>query len=235
MGTLKGKDILHGNQFSKGELQAIMKVASDFEKELKGKGTLPLLKEKLVATLFFEPSTRTRMSFEAAMQRLGGGVVSMGAVEGSSVAKGETLSDTARTVAQYADVIVIRHPKMGSAKEVAEAVRLVSSLMDEGTTIQKESPASDTIFIGCTSLGIHLSAGKIEHPAGDIEHYALSSQNGRLAPENAGALTRLILQLKPGSGPSELLEGSQNVFHLLIYPLPGKSSGKTPDRSGANI
>jgi aspartate carbamoyltransferase len=122
--SLKGKDVLHGNQFSKSELQAIMKVASDFEKELKGKGTLPLLKGKLVSTLFFEPSTRTRMSFEAAMQRLGGGVVSMGAVEGSSVAKGETLSDTARTVAQYADVIVVRHPKMGSAKEVADAVEI---------------------------------------------------------------------------------------------------------------
>lgn len=122
MPSLKGKDILHGNQFSKSELQAIMKVASDFEKELKGKGTIPLLKGKLVATLFFEPSTRTRLSFEAAMQRLGGGVISMGAVESSSVVKGETLSDTARTVAQYADVIVVRHPRIGSAKEAADAV-----------------------------------------------------------------------------------------------------------------
>jgi aspartate carbamoyltransferase catalytic subunit len=122
MVSLKGKDILHGNQFSKSELQAIMKVASDFEKELKGKGTIPLLKGKLVATLFFEPSTRTRLSFEAAMQRLGGGVISMGAVESSSVVKGETLSDTARTVAQYADVIVVRHPRIGSAKEAADAV-----------------------------------------------------------------------------------------------------------------
>ena len=122
MTSLKGKDILHGNQFSKSDLQAIMKVASDFEKELKGKGTIPLLKGKLVATLFFEPSTRTRLSFEAAMQRLGGGVISMGAVESSSVVKGETLSDTARTVAQYADVIVVRHPRIGSAKEAADAV-----------------------------------------------------------------------------------------------------------------
>jgi aspartate carbamoyltransferase len=122
MPSLKGKDILHGNQFSKSELQAVMKVASDFEKELKGKGTLPLLKGKLVATLFFEPSTRTRLSFEAAMQRLGGGVISMGAVESSSVSKGETLTDTARTAAQYADVIVIRHPRTGSAKEAADAV-----------------------------------------------------------------------------------------------------------------
>jgi aspartate carbamoyltransferase len=122
MPTLKGKDILHGNQFTKSELQAIMKVASGFEKELKGKGAIPLLKGKLAATLFFEPSTRTRLSFEAAMQRLGGGVISLGAVESSSVAKGETLADTARTVAQYADVIVLRHPRIGSAKEAAEAV-----------------------------------------------------------------------------------------------------------------
>ncbi len=122
MGALKGQDILHGNQFSKKDLDAIMKVAAGFEKELKTKGSLSLLKGKLLASLFYEPSTRTRLSFDAAMQRLGGGVVSMGSVESSSVAKGETLTDTARTVAQYADVIVLRHPKIGSAKEAADAV-----------------------------------------------------------------------------------------------------------------
>ena len=122
MATLKGKDILHGNQFTKKDIEAIMKVASQFEKELKGKGVVPLLKGKLLATLFYEPSTRTRLSFETAMQRLGGGVIGMGPVEGSSVAKGETLADTCRTVAQYADVIVLRHPKTGSAKEAADAV-----------------------------------------------------------------------------------------------------------------
>ena len=122
MGSLKGKDILHGNQFSKKEIDAIFKTAAGFEKDLKGKNSLSLLKGKILCTLFFEPSTRTRLSFEAAMQRLGGGVICMGAVESSSVAKGETLSDTARTVAQYADVIVVRHPRMGSAKEAADAV-----------------------------------------------------------------------------------------------------------------
>ena len=124
MGSLKGKDILHGNQFSKKEIETIIKTASEFEKELKKKDSLTLLRGKILATLFFEPSTRTRLSFEAAMQRLGGGVISMGSVESSSVAKGETLTDTAQTVAQYADVIVIRHPRMGSAKEVADAVSI---------------------------------------------------------------------------------------------------------------
>jgi aspartate carbamoyltransferase catalytic subunit len=121
MGTLKGKDILHGNQFSRKEIDAIIKVASDFEKELKKKDSLTLLKGKILATLFFEPSTRTRLSFETAMQRLGGGVISMASAESSSAAKGETVADTAKTVCQYADVIVIRHPRIGSAKEAADA------------------------------------------------------------------------------------------------------------------
>ena len=121
MASLKGKDILHGNQFTKKDIDAIIKVAAGFEKELKGKGALNLLKGKILATLFFEPSTRTRLSFEAAMQRLGGGVISMASAESSSAAKGETVADTAMTVAQYADAIVIRHPRIGSAKEAAEA------------------------------------------------------------------------------------------------------------------
>src|SRR5512136_364504 len=122
MAALRNKDILHGNQFSNKEIDAIMKTASEFERELKKKSSLNLLKGKILATLFFEPSTRTRMSFETAMQRLGGGVIGMGSVESSSVAKGETLVDTVRTVSQYADVIVIRHPRTGSAKEAADAV-----------------------------------------------------------------------------------------------------------------
>ena len=121
MASLKGKDILHGNQFSKKDINTIIKIASDFEKELKRKESLSLLKGKILATLFFEPSTRTRLSFETAMQRLGGGVISMASSESSSAAKGETVADTARTVSQYADVIVMRHPRIGSAKEAADA------------------------------------------------------------------------------------------------------------------
>jgi len=121
MPILKGKDILHGNQFTKKDVETILKVASGFEKELKKKDSLPILKGKIIATLFYEPSTRTRLSFEAAIQRLGGGAIGMGSVESSSVAKGETLVDTIRTVSQYADVIVLRHPRTGSAKEAADA------------------------------------------------------------------------------------------------------------------
>jgi len=78
MADLKGKDILHGNQFSKRDIDAILKTASYFEKILKTKSAVSLLKGKILANLFYEPSTRTRLSFEEGMQRLGGGVISMG-------------------------------------------------------------------------------------------------------------------------------------------------------------
>jgi aspartate carbamoyltransferase catalytic subunit len=76
----------------------------------------------LLALCFFEPSTRTKMSFEAAIQRLGGGTVDMGTVESSSVKKGESLADTVRVIEGYADAIVLRHPSEGSAKLASEFV-----------------------------------------------------------------------------------------------------------------
>ena len=124
MTSLKGKDILHGNQFSKEDIDTILQVAAGFEKDLQNQDSLSLLQGKIMAALFFEPSTRTRLSFETAMLRLGGGVISVASAESSSVAKGETVVDTAQTVAQYADVIVMRHPRIGSAKEAADAVSI---------------------------------------------------------------------------------------------------------------
>lgn len=79
-----------------------------------------LLAGKLLATLFFEPSTRTRLSFESAMARLGGRVIGFSETATSSTAKGETFSDTIRTVEQYADIIAVRHPREGTARLAAE-------------------------------------------------------------------------------------------------------------------
>ncbi|QLK25224.1 aspartate carbamoyltransferase [Natrinema zhouii] len=76
----------------------------------------------VLGLLFFEPSTRTKMSFETAMKRLGGDVVDMGSVESSSVTKGETLADTVRVIEGYADALVLRHPKQGSATMASEFV-----------------------------------------------------------------------------------------------------------------
>ncbi len=119
MVNLKGKDILDGAQFSREEIDFIMAVADDFHCQLKEKPAIDLMKGTILATLFFEPSTRTRLSFETAMHRLSGNVVGFSSAESTSTAKGETLLDTIRTVDQYADIIAMRHPQIGSAKEAA--------------------------------------------------------------------------------------------------------------------
>jgi aspartate carbamoyltransferase len=116
----KGKHILHGDQFSKEDLNMIMQVAHEFEKGIESGQTYDIMKGKVLAALFFEPSTRTRLSFESAMLRLGGGVISVASGATSSAAKGESIGDTALTVSQYSDVIVMRHPQIGSAAEAAE-------------------------------------------------------------------------------------------------------------------
>jgi aspartate carbamoyltransferase catalytic subunit len=123
MVDLKGKDILDGGQFTRQEIDHIMTVADDFRNALQDRPGLDLMRGYILATLFFEPSTRTRLSFEAAMHRLGGNVIGFSSAESSSTAKGETLADTIRTVDQYADIIAMRHPQVGSAREAAAVAR----------------------------------------------------------------------------------------------------------------
>ena len=105
--------------FSRDEIDAILNRVKQFEPVARGKRS-DLLSGKLLATLFYEPSTRTRLSFETAMKRLGGEVIDLGALEASSVAKGETLADTIRVIGNYADAIVLRHPREGAARMAAE-------------------------------------------------------------------------------------------------------------------
>jgi aspartate carbamoyltransferase len=115
-----GKNILSVNQFSRSDLDYIFGVAHEMRSMVERVGTFDLLKGKILANLFFEPSTRTSSSFMAAMQRLGGAVIPISEVKFSSVAKGESLPDTVRTLGCYADVIVIRHPEVGSAALAAQ-------------------------------------------------------------------------------------------------------------------
>jgi len=123
MVNLKGKDILDGAQFTREEIEHIMSVADGFRKDLQERPGLDLMRGYVLAALFFEPSTRTRLSFETAMHRLGGSVVGFSSAESTSTAKGETLADTIRTVDQYADIIAMRHPQIGSAKEAAAVAK----------------------------------------------------------------------------------------------------------------
>ncbi len=117
---LKGKDILNTTQFSLQELNLIMDTAANFEKRVKCGEIIRNMEGQVVASLFFEPSTRTRLSFETAINRLGARVITVANAASSSVSKGETLADTIRTIDGYVDVIVMRHPMKGSAKIAAD-------------------------------------------------------------------------------------------------------------------
>lgn len=121
MKSLRNKDVLRADQFTKDEIELIMETAKRYEEALSRGERLTDLSGKVLATLFFEPSTRTRLSFEAAMHRLGGDVITVAEAKSSSAAKGESLHDTIKTVEGYADVIVLRHPKIGAAEEAARA------------------------------------------------------------------------------------------------------------------
>lgn len=110
------KDLISITDFSKEEYLKIMELSREFE----ANPSQSLLKGKVIATLFFEPSTRTRLSFETAINRLGGKIIGFSDSNSSSVSKGETLHDTIKMVSNYADMIIMRHPLEGSARYAAE-------------------------------------------------------------------------------------------------------------------
>ncbi len=118
-----GKDIISVKQFKREDLEYIFGVAHEMRGMVERVGTFDLLKGKILANLFYEPSTRTSSSFTAAMERLGGSVIPISEVKYSSVSKGESLPDTIRTLECYADVIVLRHPETGSAAIAAKAAK----------------------------------------------------------------------------------------------------------------
>ena len=140
------KDIISMRDLSKEEIIHILNCAKDIEDNPNSE----LLKGRVVSTLFFEPSTRTRLSFWSAAQRLGAQVLGFDSPDGTSAKKGETLSDTIRMAASYSDVIVMRHPNDGAARLAAEIAPVPVINAGDGTnqhpsqtlldlyTIQKE-------------------------------------------------------------------------------------------------
>jgi len=118
-----GRDILSVNQFNRDDLNYIFGVAHEMCEMVARVGTFDLLKGKILASLFYEPSTRTSSSFTSAMERLGGSVIPINEVIYSSVSKGESLPDTVRTLECYADVIVLRHPEVGASALAAKYAR----------------------------------------------------------------------------------------------------------------
>ena len=150
-----GKDILTVKQFSRSDLDYIFGVAHEMREMVTRVGTFDLLKGKILANLFYEPSTRTSSSFTSAMERLGGSVIPINEVRYSSVSKGESLPDTIRTLECYADVIVLRHPETGSAALAAQYAR--KPIINAGDGIG-EHPTQALLDL----FTIHEELGKID-------------------------------------------------------------------------
>ena len=121
---LKSKDVISAADLTRTEVEKILEEADMMLDYVRKGKELTYLRGRILATLFFEPSTRTRLSFESAMHRLGGSVIGFSGTEGTSVKKGETLQDTVRNVENYADCIAMRHPIEGSARLVAQTVKI---------------------------------------------------------------------------------------------------------------
>jgi aspartate carbamoyltransferase catalytic subunit len=198
----KGRDIVSIADFTREEINYILKISHDME-PLAVKGS-DMLKGKILATLFFEPSTRTRLSFEAAMLKLGGSTIGFAEAEIASVKKGENLADTIRTVENYADIIALRHPLEGAAKLAAEFSKVpilnagsgaeehpTQALMDL-YTMQKEKGTIDGLKIALVG---DLRYGRTVHSLA----YALSLYNIKLyliSPDSLRMRHQVIRSIK---------------------------------------
>ncbi len=192
----QGRDIASIEDFTREEVDYILNIAKIME-PLAQKGS-DILKGKILATLFFEPSTRTRLSFESAMLKLGGSIIGFGDAETSSVKKGENLADTVRTVENYSDVIALRHPLEGAARLAAEFAKIPIINAGSGAeehptqalvdlyTIQKEKGNIDGLKIALVG---DLRYGRTVHSLAyalslyNIELYLVSPENLRMRRE----------------------------------------------------
>ena len=192
----RGRDIISIEDLSREEIDYILKVSKNME-PLASKGS-HMLEGKILATLFFEPSTRTRLSFEAAILKLGGSAIGFAEVDTASVKKGETLADTVRTVENYADIIALRHPLEGAAKLAAEFAKVPIVNAGSGSeehptqalldlyTIQKEKGKIDGLKIALVG---DLRYGRTVHSLAyalslfDIELYLVSPESLKMRRE----------------------------------------------------
>ncbi|HPP45140.1 MAG TPA: aspartate carbamoyltransferase, partial [Methanomassiliicoccaceae archaeon] len=118
--SFKGADVVSIRDLSREQIEQVMDLAEELVPYATGEKSTRAMEGKILGNLFFEPSTRTRLSFESAMVRLGGRFIEIAQPQSSSVVKGETLADTVRMVEGYADAIVLRHPHEGAARLAAK-------------------------------------------------------------------------------------------------------------------
>lgn len=230
-----GRDIISIRDFSRKEIDYILKVAGAME-PLARKGS-DMLKGKILATLFFEPSTRTRLSFEAAMHKLGGSTIGFAEAEIASVRKGENLADTVRTVENYADVIAIRHPLEGAARLAAEFAKVpiinggsgaeehpTQALLDL-YTILKEKGTIDGLKIALVG---DLRYGRTVHSLA----YALSNYNVELflvSPETLKMRREILEEIKDKAVVKEETDIAKVISDLDVLYVTRIQKERFPD------
>ncbi len=158
-------NLLTSQQITVEKIKTICNLA--FEIERNPKNFNSCLEGKILATLFFEPSTRTRFSFESAMQRLGGKILTLEQGASSSASKGETLADTAKIMSAYADCVVLRHPQVGSAEEFAKFSQIPVINGGDGANQHPTQALTDIFTIlkekGCLNNLKIVFVGDIKH------------------------------------------------------------------------
>ena len=192
----EGRDVVSIKDFSREEIDYVLKIAQNME-SVAAKGS-DILNSKILATLFYEPSTRTRLSFESAMRKLGGTSIGFAEADMTSVKKGENLADTIRVVENYADVIALRHPLEGAARLAGEFSRVPIINAGSGAeehptqalldlyTIKREKDQIDGLKIALTG---DLRYGRTVHSLAyalslyDIELYLVSPESLKMRRE----------------------------------------------------
>lgn len=197
---MKKKDLISITDYNKEDYLRIMELAAEFERE----PNQNLLEGKVVASLFFEPSTRTRLSFETAISRLGGRIIGIADPGSSSVTKGETLHDTIKMINNYADLIVMRHPLEGAARYAAEVADIPVINAGDGANQHPTQTLLDMYSILKTQ-------GRLDNinifMVGDLKY-------GRTVHSLLMALSEFDNQIFNFIAPEELLMPEEYKMHL---------------------
>jgi len=221
-----GRDVLTVGDFRKDEILFLLDAAERFE----GRSE-PLLAGKVIATLFFEPSTRTRLSFESAVGRLGGSCIGFAEAGVSSQSKGETLADTVRVVEGYSDLICLRHPLEGAARLAAEYARVPVVNCGDGAhqhptqtlvdlyTIRKECGRLErlhVLFVGDLRYGrtVHSLVTVLAHFAAKLT--LVSPTYLRLPREQRDALTALGVDWRETTSLEDALRDADVIYATRI-------------------
>lgn len=216
--------LVRTQQFTRASLRDIFALADALEKEPDDS-----LRGKILASLFYEPSTRTRLSFESAMMRLGGNVLSMeNASQSSSATKGETIEDTTRIVDNYADIIILRHPEQGAAERAAKVSEVPVINAGDGTgqhptqalldlyTIQREQGRIDGVHLALVgNLKYYRSARSLAYLLGkfdDVKLTLVSAPELRMRDDIKTYLTKHNVKFEETSDLATAMRSADVVY-----------------------